>query len=410
MLTIVGLGPGGLDQLSLGAYRALEEADKIILRTAWHPAAQELHLPYESLDRLYDEADDFDSLYKEIASYIRQEAQTKNLVYAVPGSPFVAEKTVELLRDLKPKIYPGASFLDVVCAALGIDFSKGLLIEDGLEDFTMLASVDLVLVQVYKKEVASRVKLRLMEVYDDNHPVTIIKYAGTPHEQVHSLKLYELDHFDKFDHLTTLYIPKDNQEARGLKELYELVERLLAPGGCPWDRAQTHQSLKGYLLEESYEVMEAIDQEDFSALMDELGDLLFQVVFHASLAQEQGYFTLDDVIEGSYNKIYSRHTHVFSSDQAQKAEDVLDIWEKNKSKEQSLEKRIASIPKNSPLHYAQKLKKLLGRKKESLKSNEELLDLLETIIEIAVERDLSLDMALMDRMKLVVEKHSIHKG
>lgn len=403
MLTIVGLGPGGLDQLSLGAFKALQEADKIYLRTAWHPAAQELELAFESFDQLYDEAENFDTLYEEIARCIANSSQTENIVYAVPGSPYVAEKTVELLMPLKPKIYPGASFLDVVCAALGIDFTRGLLIEDGLDDFKIVPGVDLLLVQVYKKEVASKVKLRLMEVYDDNHPVTIISHGGTPKEKLSIVKLLELDRFDGFDHLTTLYIEKDNKTRKGLWELYGLMERLLAPGGCPWDRAQTHQSLKRYLLEESYEVMEAIDQEDFEALVDELGDLLFQVVFHTALAAEQGYFSLEDVIKGSYDKIFSRHTHVFSSDEANNPEDVLEIWEKNKSKEQNVDKRIASIPKNSSLHYAQKLKKLLGMKKHSSQSDVELIDSLETLIEIAVERDLSLEMALMDRMNLVVE-------
>lgn len=403
MLSIVGLGPGGLDQLSLGAFKALQEADKIFLRTAWHPAAEELELPFVSFDWLYEEAEDFETLYQEIAQRIAKASETQKIVYAVPGSPFVAEKTVELLMPLKPKIYPGASFLDVVCAALGIDFTRGLLIEDGLDDFKIMPSVDLLLVQVYKKEVASRVKLRLMEVYDDHHPVTIVSHGGTPEEKIRTLKLFELDRFDGYDHLTSLYVGKDSRSPKGLEELYGLMERLLAPGGCPWDREQTHQSLKRYLLEESYEVMEAIDQEDFEALGDELGDLLFQVVFHTALAAEEGYFSLEDVIQGSYDKIYSRHTHVFSQDEAKNSKEVLDIWEKNKSKEQDLEKRIASIPKNSSLHYAQKLKKLLGMKKPSSQSDVELLDSLENIIEIAVERDISLDMALMDRMRLVVK-------
>lgn len=404
MLSIVGLGPGGLDQLSLGAFKALQDADKIFLRTAWHPAAQELELPYESFDRLYDEAEDFERLYEDIAAYIREAAREQNVVYAVPGSPFVAEKTVELLMPLSPKIYPGASFLDVVCGALGIDFSKGLLIEDGLEDFAMVPTVDLLLVQVYKKEVASRVKLRLMEVYGDEHPVTIISHGGTPKEKLTTLRLFEIDRYEGYDHLTTLYVKKDNRVRKSLQDLYALMERLLAPGGCPWDRAQTHTSLKRYLLEESYEVMEAIDQGDYEALVDELGDLLFQVIFHTALAAEEGYFTLEEVIEGSYDKIFSRHTHVFSHDEAKSPDDVLEIWEKNKKTEKDLDKRIASIPKNSPLHYAQKLKKLLGMKKASSRSDEEILNALEELIEKAVERDLSLDMALMERMNLVVKK------
>lgn len=400
MLSIVGLGPGGLDQLSLGAYKALQNADKIFLRTSWHPVAQELELAYDSFDSLYESAEDFDSLYKEIANRLEEEAKRADIVYAVPGSPYVAERTVELLAHLEPKIYPGASFLDVVTGALGIDFTQGLLIEDGLMDFEIMSQVDLLLVQIYSKEVASRAKLRLMEVYPDEHPVKIISHSGTSEETLVEVMLFELDRQD-FDHLTTVYIPKDAREKRDLKALYSLMEGLLAPGGCPWDRAQTHESLKRYLLEESYEVMEAIDQGDFDSLMDELGDLIFQVVFHSALASEEGYFELDDVIEGSYNKIYSRHTHVFSRDLAESPEEVEDLWEKNKNKEVDQVKRIKAIPKNSPLHYAHKLKKILGLKRSSDMSDEELLTTLEELIEISVDRDISLDMELMDRMKIV---------
>lgn len=403
MLSIIGLGPGGLDQLSLGAYKALKEADKIYLRTSWHPAAQELDLAYESFDHLYEEAEDFESLYQEIAKILEEESKEQRIVYAVPGSPYVAERTVELLAHLGPRIYPGASFLDVVSGSLGIDFTQGLLIEDGLVDFKMLASVDLLLVQIYNKEVASRAKLRLMEVYDDEHPVKIISRSGTPEESLVEVKLYQLDRQD-FDHLTSVYIPKADKKTRDLEALYGLMKRLLAPGGCPWDRAQTHESLKRYLLEESYEVMEVIDQGDFDGLMDELGDLLFQVVFHSALAAEEGYFELEDVVEGSYEKIYSRHTHVFDRDEADSPEEVEDLWEANKKKESDLGKRIKAIPKNSPLHYAHKLKKLLGQKTSSDMSDEELIDLLEELVEISVDRDISLDMELMDRMKIVANQ------
>lgn len=405
MLTIIGLGPGGLDQLSLGAYRAMEEAEKIYLRTSWHPAAQELGFAYESFDELYEKAQDFESLYREIAELLEEKSRDKKVVYAVPGSPFVAEKTVELLAPLKPRIIPGGSFLDPVCGALGIDFSQGILVQDALEDFKILESVDLILVQIYKKEVASQVKLRLMEAYGDNHPVKIVRAAGTDQESIVQCSLYELDHQD-FDHLTSLYVPRSLEPKKNIEGLVGLMEGLLAPGGCPWDRKQTHESLKRYLLEESYEVMEAIDQGDFEALLDELGDLLFQVVFHSALASEEGYFDLGDVIEGSYNKIYSRHTHVFSRDRATSPEEVEKIWESNKKKEQDQKKRIASIPKNSPLHYAQKLKKILGQRRSSDLDEVELVDRLEELVEIALDKDISLDMALMDRMKIVGEQMS----
>ena len=403
MLTIIGLGPAGLDQLSLGAYKAMKEADEIYLRTAFHPAADELDLPFQSFDELYEKAENFEELYAEIASFLREKSRDRTIVYCVPGSPYVAERAVELLMEDCPRIIPGSSFLDVVCGALGIDYSKGLLIADALGDFPLQAKSDQLFVQVYKRQIASDLKLKLMEAFEDDHPVAIVSCAGTKEEKVTRLPLYALDHEDIFDHLTSVYLPK-GEGRKDFNQLYQLMKRLLSPGGCPWDRQQSHQSLKRYLLEESYEVMEAIDQEDFDMLSDELGDLLFQVVFHSALAEEEGYFSLDDVVQGSYEKIYSRHSHVFSNDRADNAEEVIDVWEKNKMKEQNLEERIRSLPKTSPLHYAQKLKKLLGRKITSSESNEELLDQLEIIIEKAVERDLGLDMALMERMNLVIQE------
>lgn len=402
MLTIVGLGPSGLDQLSLGAYRAISEADELYLRTALHPAAQELPFAFRSFDELYETADQFEELYQEIANILLEASQHKNVVYCVPGSPYVAERSVELLLPFKPRVFPGSSFLDVVCGALGIDYSKGLLVADALQEYQPHPKVDQLYVQVYKRQIASELKLKLMESFEDEHPCTIISRAGTQDEKVTRLPLYALDHEENFDHLTSVFVEK-GQGGKDLKELETLMKTLLSPGGCPWDRQQTHESLKRYLLEESYEVMEAIDQEDYASLCDELGDLLFQVVFHSALAEEEGYFTLADVVEGSYEKIYSRHSHVFSQDSAESPSEVVDLWEKNKGKEQSLEKRILSLPKASPLHYAQKLKKLLGIKQTSFESDEELLNQLEIIIEKAVERDLGLDMALMDRMNLVMD-------
>ena len=403
MLTIVGLGPAGLDQLSLGAYKAILEADELYVRTAHHPAVEEIQRPFFSFDSLYDEAENFEDLYQEIASRLVEISKEKDIVYAVPGSPYVAERSVELLLEEDPRVFPGASFLDVVCGALGIDYSKGLLIADALGEFPLDPQTDQLFIQVYKRQIASDLKLKLMEVFEDEHPAFIVSRAGTKEEMVLEVPLYALDHENHFDHLTSVFLPK-GEGRKDMEDLYGLMKMLLAPGGCPWDRQQTHKSLKRYLLEESYEVLEAIDQENYDSLCDELGDLLFQVVFHSALAEEAGYFTLEDVIQGSYDKIYSRHSHVFSDDRAANASEVEDVWEQNKQKEQSLEDRISSLPKASPLHYTQKLKKLLGQKKTSQETSEELIDQLEIIIEKAVERDLGLDMALMDRMKIVLSK------
>ncbi|HVP52896.1 MAG TPA: MazG family protein, partial [Terriglobales bacterium] len=112
-----------------------------------------------------------------------------------------------------------------------------------------------------------------------------------------------------------------------------IMARLRAPGGCPWDREQTFDSIKPYTLEEAYEVLEAIDNRDWDELKGELGDLLLQVLFYAEMAQEEGRFSIDDVLERLSNKLVSRHPHVFGDVKAETSADVLRNWEALKAEE-----------------------------------------------------------------------------
>ena len=115
-----------------------------------------------------------------------------------------------------------------------------------------------------------------------------------------------------------------------MDELNRIMETLLAPDGCPWDREQTHESLRENMLEEAQEAVDAINAGDMANLQEELGDVLLQVVFHAKLAEKAGIFTLDDVIRGLCTKLVGRHTHVFGGEKAASAEEALQIWQKNK--------------------------------------------------------------------------------
>jgi len=117
------------------------------------------------------------------------------------------------------------------------------------------------------------------------------------------------------------------------ERLLELMARLRAPDGCPWDRAQTHESLKGMLIEEAYETVEAIEKGDPEALRDELGDLLLHIVFHAQIAREAGEFTIEDVIENLNQKVIRRHPHVFGDRKVKDAQEVLENWEEIKLRE-----------------------------------------------------------------------------
>ena len=191
----------------------------VLLRTRIHPtvaALEEAGVAFTSYDGFYERAEDFEDLYAAIVRDLLARAKAEgNLLYAVPGSPLVAERTVVLLRDMAPgagvelEILPGMSFVEVMYARLGIDPIDGLSIMDA-EDVSRLRErpwQSLVITQVYRRQVASEVKLALMELYGDEYEVTYIHNLALPDESLRSMPLYELDRQPDIDHLTTLFVP-----------------------------------------------------------------------------------------------------------------------------------------------------------------------------------------------------------
>ena len=209
--------------------------------------------------------------------------------------------------------------------------------------------------------VLSDVKLTLLEHLDPDTPITVLQRLGLPDERVEQVPLAELDHKVDPDHLTSLFVEVDTDAATAAAELIRLLlltKRLRDPGGCPWDAEQTHRSLTRYLLEESYEVVEALDglPHAYPTLEDELGDLLYQVVFHAVLAQEDGEFTMADVARGIHDKLVRRHPHVFGDVVADETADVLRNWEQIKKDEKGATSIVEGITAGLPsLLYTNKL-------------------------------------------------------
>ena len=347
VLTIVGLGPGASEHLSLETLKALADAPVVRLRTAVHPAVAELDrrgIRYETFDECYEEGATFEAVYRRIADACLALAQTTDLVYAVPGSPLVAEETVRLLRKLAPEagvelnICPAMSFLDVLYTKAEIDPGEGLVVADALRPETYAGlRLPIIITQVYSRHVASEVKLTLMDVFPDDWPVKLLLRLGLPDETVRVIPLYELDRQQDIDHLSTLYVPPLTKETTtfDLQPLQEVLATLRSPGGCPWDVLQTHSSLRRYLLEEVYEALEAIDDEDAEGLCEELGDVLLQVVFHARIAEESGAFTMQDVIDTVVEKMIRRHPHVFGDIQVEDAAEVVVNWEAIKKREKA---------------------------------------------------------------------------
>lgn len=201
--------------------------------------------------------------------------------------------------------------------------------------------------------IASEVKLRLLECYNDETEIYYVRAAGIEgQESIRKIPLFELDMQEDIDYLTSIYIPKDLKNKKDFNDFLDIIEVLRGEDGCPWDREQTHKSLKKALIEESYEVIDAIDQDDDNSLIEELGDVLLQVVFHASIGKEDGYFDIGDVIEGICNKMISRHPHVFKdADGLNSSEDVLIKWDELKKKEKgynSVVDELKGITKGLP--------------------------------------------------------------
>ncbi len=346
-IQIIGLGGGDFDQLPLGVYRKLKETERLFLRTKEHPLIPHLEeegVKYRSFDDIYERHDQFKAVYEEITDRLFAEAQEESLVYAVPGHPLVAEQTVQMLLDrseqegVKVIIAGGQSFLDSLFTAVEIDPVDGFQLLDGtqLHRDDLNLHQQIIIAQVYDSFIASEVKLTLMEKYPDDYEVTIITRAGSKNEQVRKVPLYELDRQVELDNLTSVYVPPVQTMELAYKQfstLRKIISELRGPNGCPWDQQQTHTSLKKYLIEETYELLDAIERDHIDDMIEELGDVLLQVVLHAQIGEDDGLFSIEDVIETVTAKMVRRHPHVFGDTIANNVAEVNANWEEIKEKE-----------------------------------------------------------------------------
>ncbi|ACA56815.1 nucleoside triphosphate pyrophosphohydrolase [Clostridium botulinum] len=356
MINIIGLGPGSKESITLGTIDSLKTVDKVFLRTEKHPTVEyinKLGITYETFDGEYEVGESFDDVYSSIAkSLIEASKNYSDIIYAVPGHPLVAEKSVDILiklcrqNDIKFKILPAVSFVDALMESLLLDPVEGLKIIDAfdIKKQVMDKRIGTIITQVYDKFIASEVKLNLMNYYKDDTEIFFVRAAGIEGlEEIRKIPLYELDRQHNIDHLTSVYIPKVPNNNYDFMDLLDIMDKLRGEDGCPWDREQTHVSLKKYLIEESYEVIEAIDNKDVDMLIEELGDVLLQVVFHSQIGKEDGFFEIKDVIQSICDKMINRHPNVFSDLEINSSSEVLENWDKIKSKEQGTETYTDSI-------------------------------------------------------------------
>ncbi len=364
-LTVVGLGPGGLDRVPAGVRRLLEDPGwRVLLRTLDHPAAAELaaHRTVEAGDRFYEEAGGFDDLYPALAGWVVAAARAGDTVYAVPGSPLVGERSVVLVREaaaaagLDVEVVAGESFLPAVAAAVGLDLlERGVQVLDARHLPEPLAlHLPTVIAQVDRPMVLAGVHDALARTLQPDVAVSLVHDAGGSAAAVRTVQLGELLR-EEVGPRTTLFL---DPPPTGFAGLVAVNRRLRAE--CPWDRDQTHHSLVKHLVEETYELVEAVanlpaaapgGDADFGAyaeVEEELGDLLLQVVFHSTLAAEAGAFDVEEVAEGIRRKLVLRHPHVFGDADAATAARVISNWEASKQEEKGRVSLMDGVARSVP--------------------------------------------------------------
>ena len=353
MITIVGLGVARGD-LTLDALEALTGGGQVLLRTARTPAADVLRergVAFSSLDALYEETEDYDEVNEAIARAVLQAAQAGDVVFGVLGGGGILDASVRAVCGAAKRAGVPVRTL----AGVGL-YERAAAQAGGLDNACILAAIDLpeavvdvrrplLVCEFADRCTASDAKLKLLDHYPADWQIL---WNGEP------IALAELDRQAQYDHLCALVVPPLpllDAERYDFAHLMEIVRRLRAPGGCPWDREQTHASMKADLIEEAYEVLDAIDGDDPYRLADELGDLLLHVAMHACIGEEHGEFSAQDVLTCICSKMIRRHPHVFAQAQAETSEDVLRNWEAIKKGEKSLRTQtevMRDVPRTFP--------------------------------------------------------------
>ncbi len=335
-ITVATVSTADTSLLTRETLTALETAELRVLRTGRHPLAAWLTqrgLPFQTLDEFYEQSEDFDTFNRMAAERLLTLAKDAAVLYAVADATMDA--TVAALRATLPVGYltvlPGVSHADRCLAMLGAPASGlRLYAAEAFRQARVSPGEALLLCELHSRECAGECKLQLMRILPDETELTLFAGDANGALTMTAVPLYALDRQPAYDHLTACYVPAIPMEKRSrfdMDDLLSVMARLRGPGGCPWDREQTHESLLTNLLEESYEYIGAVRDGDTNHMYDELGDVLLQVVFHAQIASQHGDFTIDDVTSAVTSKLIERHPHIFGNVKADTAAQVLDNWD-----------------------------------------------------------------------------------
>lgn len=352
-LYIIGLGVEKGD-ISVSALKIIKNCKNVALRTEKTVSAQTLKdegVEYASLDYLYEKSKNFDTLTKNICKKIGELLKTGDVCYLVDGAVSEDASSRVLLKKYKNAIvYEGVSKVSYALSKAKLNGGKYTAVSAyDLKDFAKF-SLPLLVYDLDSGILASEWKLKLMSLVGEEVKVRL--YARN--RQFH-IPMYEIDSLQNvYDYSTVLVVedaPVKDKECFDYRDLVSIVKILRADGGCPWDRAQTKQSITKSLIEECYELVDAVNKNADDKICEETGDVLLQTAFYINFLEESLSYDYTDVVSAICRKLITRHSHVFGNDKAGDAEEALTVWNKNKQTEKGYESNAAyvdDVPKNFP--------------------------------------------------------------
>ncbi len=381
MIIVVSLGVEEGDW-SARAREAILSADRVLVRTEQTVSANALKrtgVVYESLDFVYEKSRSFDTLTKNLAQEVVRRSEGVNLCYCVDGG-VCEDGAAQLLLKRKGVTAIEGVTKGAYCAAKA-NLGGGALSLSAYEVGERELTLPLVVYDIDSRDLCSDVKLALAEQFGDEAEAYLL-HRG----EGKKIPLYEADWGEEYDYSTMLAVyaqPLLEKKRFSFADFVSILKRLRAPDGCPWDRVQTHESIRINLIEEAYELVDAIDLKDGEKMREECGDVLMQAIFHTLIEEERGGFTVTDMLTEVCEKLITRHTHVFGNDKAKGADGALSVWDKNKMTEKgqnSFSDAVNDVPEGFPaLLRAQKVLKRMEKGGLLLGSYEALQEQIRTL-------------------------------
>ncbi|MDE6690990.1 MAG: nucleoside triphosphate pyrophosphohydrolase, partial [Clostridia bacterium] len=348
-ITLIGLGVRKGD-LTLSADGALKRADRILARTNASESFESLSgYNVETLDFVFEKSRNFDTLNKNLAKEVLNAGKTCNVCYCVDGAVSEDEACrIILKKDKNAVVIEGVSRVSHVKNLAKLTLATVTALS-AYEVRSLKSCRAAVVYDIDDGYAASEVKIVLTDLFGEETDCSFVRG-----DTVKKIKIYEIDRQKTYDMTCAVAVEEGeflSKDRYDFADLVHMVEVLRAPGGCPWDRAQTNKSIKGNVIEEAYELADAIERDDDDGILEETGDILLQAAFHALLKEEQGAFNATDATTANVKKLIFRHSHIFGGDKAASESEALGVWDKNKLKEKHMTtfgESVMAVPKNFP--------------------------------------------------------------